>query len=119
VAGITATAFAAATLVPFFYVNWRGNPLSYGLGSLMLASPFAVLFAGHVFVCRTWRRNSFLVLGILPLGFAWSLAFVAMLYFQPGWYGLFTFGVGLSLLSGLYLLASLLIREPAPESHAT
>jgi hypothetical protein len=112
-AAITALCLAGAVGANIFTLNWRGHFLAYAGASLLLASPFAVLLAGHLTVAKTWRRSTFLAVGSVLLALAWWFASFLMRWFQPGWGGAVFFGLVLSSLAVLYILLSLVIREAA------
>lgn len=95
-------AFAAALVVPFALVRLRFTPVAI-LGVTLLASPFALLLAGHFLVPRTWWRQLVLALANVPLMFAWRFAVVAMWYFAPGLIGALVFGMALSIPAALLL----------------
>jgi hypothetical protein len=94
--------------------DWRGHPVGYGIASLLLASPFAVLLAGHLTIARTWRRNAFLAAGNLLFGLAWLMASFVMRWFQPGWIGAVFLGLSLSIVAVGYLLLAREIAEDVP-----
>lgn len=113
-AAVTALCFASATLANFLSTDWRGHALGYGIASLLLASPFAVLLAGHLTLARTWRRNAFFAAGNLLFGIAWFMASFVMRWFQPGWMGAVFLGLSLSIVAVGYLLLSREIPEAVP-----
>lgn len=112
---ITALFLVAAVATNFFTLDRGGRVSPYLAGSLVLASPFAVLLAGHLTLARTWRRNAFLAGGNVLFAFGWAVASFAMRWFQPGWIGLAFFGAVLALFAGLYLLLALVIPEKPSE----
>ena len=110
-AAITALFLLAAVAINFFTLDRGKHVFAYLAGSLMLASPFAVLLLGHLTLARTWRRNAFLAGGSVLFAFGWALASFAMRWFQPGWVGIAIFGAVLALFAVLYLLLALVIPE--------
>jgi hypothetical protein len=112
-AAITALCLAGAVGANIFTLNWRDHFIAYAGASLLLASPFAVLLAGHLTLAKTWRRNTFLAIGSVLLALAWWLASFLMRWLQPGWGGAIFFGLVLSGLAALYILLSLVVREVA------
>ena len=114
-AAVTAFCLLAAVAANFFTINHGGHYLQGVAGSLMLASPFAVLLLGHLTLARRRRRNAFLAGGSIFFAFFWVVASFAMRWFQPGWFGLAFFGVVLALFAGLYLLLALIIPDKAKD----
>jgi hypothetical protein len=110
-AGITVALFVAATLANFLTLDWRLAPLSYAIGSTLLASPFAVLFTGHLTIAKTWRRNVFLAVGSVLFVAPWLIVSFALRWFQPGWAGIAVATAALVVLAAGYLLLALLMRE--------
>jgi hypothetical protein len=87
-AAITALCLAGAVGANIFTLNWRDHFIAYAGASLLLASPFAVLLAGHLTLAKTWRRNTFLAIGSVLLALAWWLASFLMRWLQPSaWVG--------------------------------
>lgn len=113
-AAVTALCFASATLANLLSTDWRANPVGYGIASLLLASPFAVLLAGHLTIAMTWRRNAFIAAGNLLFGIAWFMASFVMRWFQPGWTGAIFLGLSRSIVAAGYLLLSREIPEGVP-----
>jgi hypothetical protein len=110
-ATVSAGSAAAALLLPFLRFDQPFAPQQV-CAFLLLASPFFVLLLGHLYVAASWRRHVALVLANLPVWGAWLLAYVAMWYFQAGWYGVAVFSPAMAVLAGLLVLASSAIREP-------
>jgi K+ transporter len=110
-AGITTVILVAGTLANFFTLDWQRAPFSYGIGSLLLASPFAVLLVAHVTIARTWRRNIYLAVGSVLFIVPWLFISFAMRWFQGGWAGIAVGGAVLIVLAVGYLSLALLIGE--------
>jgi hypothetical protein len=104
--------FVGATLGNFVTLNWRNNPSSYAIASAVLASPFIVLFLGHLVLARTWRKHALLIMSNLVIAAAWYLASFLMRWFQPGWFGIVFFSVVLYCVAGTCFAGTMAIKEP-------
>jgi len=87
-AAFTAAIFVAATVANFLTLDWRRAPISYAIGSALLASPFAVLFVAHATIARTRRRHVYLAAGTALFIFPWYVISFAVRWLQAGWPGL-------------------------------
>jgi hypothetical protein len=110
-APITALYLVGALAVNYFSLEHESRHATYLVAALLLASPFAVLLLAHLTLARTWKRNTFLAAGSVLFIVDWGIASFAMRWFQPGWAGAVFFGVGLTLLAGLYALLAFVIPE--------
>ena len=110
-AALSAGSVVGAISLPFLSFGLSFTPQQFA-ALVLLASPFFVLLFGHLYLCKSWRRNTALVLANLPLWCVWLFAVTAMWYFQAGWYGVAVFAPVMAGIAGLLLLASLRIREP-------
>src|SRR5438067_2532406 len=110
-AGITVIILVAGTLGNFFTLDWQRAPLSDGIGSLLLASPFAVLLVAHVTIARTWRRNVYFAVGSILFIVPWLFISFAMRWFHGGWAGIAVGSAALVALAVGYLAPALLIGE--------
>jgi len=106
---LSAITLSFAMIVPanqFLSMNWHENPHSYVLASVLLANPFILLLAGHLFMVKTLKQHAFLTLGNLVLWLPWSFASFLIAWFQAGWYGVIVCSLILMCMACTYLVAA-------------
>lgn len=108
---VTFFCFIAASFGNLLTSERAENLGIYAIGSILLASPFLVLLAGHITLARTWRRHAFFVFGNLLLVPIWFAGSFAIRWFKPGWPGVLLVSLVLSIAAGLYVLCGRFIRE--------
>lgn len=110
-AAISAVSLLGAVTLPFLHLGVKlgaGERAAFTL----LASPFVILLLGHLYLCRSWRRNAVLAVANAPLWAAWLFAVVSMWYLQAGWYGVAVFAPVMAALASACLLGARFLKEP-------